>query len=76
MCSSVSLSIVTLRPAGLSVRRAGWPTFITPMMLRIARTNRAMPTTAIASETTMAKVCMDYCSSWGGCTSCVPERVA
>jgi hypothetical protein len=29
------------------------------MIVRIARTNRTMPTTAIASETTMAKICME-----------------
>ena len=59
VCSNDSLRSVTVRPAGLSVRAAGWPTFITPMIVRIARTNRAMPTTAIASETTMAKICME-----------------
>ena len=55
----VSLSIVTVREPGLSVRATGWPTLITPMMVRIARTNRAMPTAAMARETTMAKICME-----------------
>ena len=47
-----------VRLVGLSLREAGVPTFITAMIDRIARTNRAVPTTAIDSETTMAKICM------------------
>ena len=57
---SDSLSMVAVRAAGRSDRRAGWPTFSTPMIVRMARTNSATPTTAIASETTMAKTCMEW----------------
>ena len=45
---------------GSSVRLAvGWPSLTTAMMCRIAFTNRAMPTAAIASDTTMAKICIN-----------------
>ena len=53
-----SLSRVTVRPIGSSERVAGWPTLITPIISRIALTNRVMPTAAMASETTMARTCM------------------
>ena len=58
VCPRVSLSIVAVRAPGRSVRRAGCPVRITPSIPRIALTNRAMPTAVMASETTMAKICI------------------
>ena len=74
---SDSLSMVAVRRPGLSLRAAGCPTFSTAMIWRMALTKRAVPTAAIASETTMAKICMDYCSSSGRLRrSSVHRRVA
>ncbi|GAB3652068.1 hypothetical protein GCM10027596_00750 [Nocardioides korecus] len=41
------------------MRWAGWPIFATPMIWRMARTNRAIPTTVMASDRMMATSCME-----------------
>ena len=55
---SVSLASVTLRCPGLSVRPTGWPSLMTDTMCPIVLPNNATPTAAIASETTMARICI------------------
>ena len=58
--SSVSLSMVTVRRPGWSVRGvAAWPWRITPSIWRTARTTATTATTVMTSETTMAKICME-----------------
>ena len=60
VCPRVSLSMRDRAGARVvGAADAGWPTLITRDDLRIARTNRAMPTAAMARETTMAKICME-----------------
>ncbi len=55
----VSFSIVNVRPTGLPVRPgAGWPLRITPSIADTARAVRAMATTEMASEITIATICM------------------
>jgi len=63
---NVSLSIVAVRPVGLSERPgAGWPRRITPTIRRTAGTSSARAATVSAKETTIAKICMGDCSSVG-----------
>ncbi len=62
----VSLSIVAVRPAGLSLRpAAGWLARITPSIRRTAGTSSATAATVRANETTIANNCMEKCSSVG-----------
>ena len=68
VCPRVSLSMVVQRAPLSSVRpTAGWPILIVAMIVRIALTNRAMPTAAIASDTTMARICMNAPGGGGWC---------
>ena len=59
VCPRVSFSMVTVRAPLSSVRAIGWPILTVAMIERIALTNKAMPTAAMASDTTMAKICME-----------------
>ena len=72
---NVSLSIVTVRLAGWSLRfSAGWPWRSTRSIPRTATTSAATATIVMASETTMAKICMEWDSlerrQSGGATPC------
>src|SRR3954447_1841931 len=59
VCPRVSLSMLAQRAALSSLRpTAGWPILTVAMIERIARTNKAIPTTAMVRDTTMAKICM------------------
>ncbi len=65
---NVSLSIVTARPTGFSLRLVSTsPLRITPNMRRTAGTSIARAATVRANETTIANICMTGCSSDRAC---------
>jgi hypothetical protein len=74
VCSIDSLSSVTVRRPGLSLRLIGVPTRTVPTMERTARTVIATATAVNARDTTMAKVCMRTCSS-GSVGARLPARL-